>query len=541
MDELPSTVEAYHRRSKHFPQKYAAGPAFLDWECQPNPFRRYAGAREVPLPLRYDAPAPPFHELGNAPAEALNMESLGLFLELALGLSAWKEVPGARWAVRNNPSSGNLHPTEGWLVLPSLAGIGEAAALYHYAPFEHALEERCVYETAPGAPEGGFLLALSSIPWREAWKYGERAFRYCQHDAGHALASAAYAAACLGWRVEALAGVDDDTLAALLGLGRPDAAHAREEEYADLIAFVRTDGSGKLAPEVPPFEQWRGQWSGSANRLSEDHEPWPAVTRAAALTHKPPAAAPEPQGSGTPRDTQSRSSGQSAAAVIRRRRSVQHMDAETSISLALFERLLAATLPDPRWPPWHAYPWPARIALFVFVHRVEGLAPGLYALLRAPGMLERLKAGCDPAFAWNGVPGMALPFYALREGDFRKLAAALSCHQGIAGRSAFSLGMVADFAVTLGEEGPWSYRRLFWEAGTIGQALYLEATAAGISGTGIGCYFDDEMHRLLGLSPDSMEWQSLYHFTVGGGFEDPRVSTSPPYAHLERIPSSSSR
>ena len=29
-------------------------------------------------------------------------------------------------------------------------------------------------------------MALTSITWREAWKYGERAFRYCNHDVGHA-------------------------------------------------------------------------------------------------------------------------------------------------------------------------------------------------------------------------------------------------------------------------------------------------------------------------------------------------------------------
>ena len=29
-------------------------------------------------------------------------------------------------------------------------------------------------------PDGVMLVALTSIHWREAWKYGERAFRYCQ-------------------------------------------------------------------------------------------------------------------------------------------------------------------------------------------------------------------------------------------------------------------------------------------------------------------------------------------------------------------------
>ncbi|WP_412178702.1 hypothetical protein, partial [Pseudomonas aeruginosa] len=38
------------------------------------------------------------------------------------------------------------------------------------------------------------------------------------------------------------------------------------------------------------------------------------------------------------------------------------------------------------------------------------------------------------------------------------------------------------------EEGPWCYPRLYWECGQVGQLLYLEAEAAGLSGTGIGCY-----------------------------------------------------
>jgi hypothetical protein len=66
----------------------------------------------------------------------------------------------------------------------------------------------------------------------------------------------------------------------------------------------------------------------------------------------------------------------------------------------------------------------------------------------------------------------------------------------------------------------------------IGQALYLEAEAAGVRATGIGCFFDEEMHRLLGL--ESGAWQSLYHFTVGGAVADHRITTLPPYRNLSR-------
>ena len=75
------------------------------------------------------------------------------------------------------------------------------------------------------------------------------------------------------------------------------------------------------------------------------------------------------------------------------------------------------------------------------------------------------------------------------------------------------------------------YPLLFWETGMIGQALYLAAESDGYRGTGIGCFFDDLVHDLLGLK--DQQWQSLYHFTVGKHIEDRRISTKPAYFHLQ--------
>ncbi len=68
--------------------------------------------------------------------------------------------------------------------------------------------------------------------------------------------------------------------------------------------------------------------------------------------------------------------------------------------------------------------------------------------------------------------------------------------------------------------------------GLIGQVLYLEAEAAGVRSTGMGCYFDDLMHQLLDMNLADDAWQSLYHFTVGGALEDERLTTLPAYDHL---------
>jgi hypothetical protein len=106
----------------------------------------------------------------------------------------------------------------------------------------------------------------------------------------------------------------------------------------------------------------------------------------------------------------------------------------------------------------------------------------------------------------------------------------VSCHQDIAGTSAFSLGMIAKFKEVI-TAAPYRYRHLFWEAGMIGQVLYLEAEAHGARGTGIGCFFDDAVHEIMGF--DDNRYQSLYHFTVGKPIEDTRLSTYAPYHHLQ--------
>ena len=102
----------------------------------------------------------------------------------------------------------------------------------------------------------------------------------------------------------------------------------------------------------------------------------------------------------------------------------------------------------------------------------------------------------------------------------------VSCHQDIAGSGVFSLGMIVPFKTRITDQ-PFCYRHLFWETGMIGQILYLEAEAAGLRATGIGCFFDDPVHDVFGLS--GQRFQSLYHFTVGGPVEDSRLTTLPPY------------
>ena len=537
----------YHEQTKHHLHRYARSLGYMDWESQPDPFRTYAGAPRIELPLAADQLQTRFSELytpGRVEPPPVTLETLATLFELALGLSAWKEFQGERWALRCNPSSGNLHPTEGYLILP-VAAPGVEAGIYHYVSRDHCFEQRCRFEPDAGprlgawAAGGAFLVGLSSIHWREAWKYGERAFRYCQHDAGHALATMRYAAAALGWSAALAGGAGDAQIAALLGLDRePDSAalEPADREHPDALMVVTRAAAATAARRFErEAEQMievarAGLWRGQANQLSPAHVDWQVIDEVAAATWKE--ATEAAVGSEETAAASIAAPGDAlAATLIRQRRSAVALDGVTSIAAEEFYAMLDRLLPRPGVPPWDALPWLPKIHPAIFVLRVRGLSPGLYLLERSEAVHDRLRSALRPGFSWSSPLGCPahLRLFQLAEGDCLQAAQVVSCHQEIAADGAFSLGMIADFRSAL-EAGPCWYRRLFWESGVLGQVLYLEAEAAGVRGTGIGCYFDDTFHQILGLEDD--RFQDLYHFTLGGPLEDRRLTTLPPYAHL---------
>ena len=543
MKNTTETVLAYHQRTKHHLQRYAAGPGELDWKNQPDPFRSFTGSPQRELPLLVDENSPRYVDLYHPEliaSQALTLPNVAAMLELSFGISAWKKYDSTRWALRCNPSSGNLHPTEAYVVIEGCSGIDDG--VHHYVSRDHVLEQRCHFDQSSHdnkriLPPDSFLVGLSSIHWREAWKYGERAFRYCQHDVGHAIAAVRYAAATLGWQAHLLSNWGDEHIRAVLGLDRDADFGEAEREHPDAMLLVTVRRAGQLNaafyPDALVNAAQRGLWRGQANVLARHHlYAWPVIDEAAHACEKPetqttswqPPTLPEPAENACQR---------TAVEIIKRRRSAQAFDGDTSIPASTFYRMLDMTLPRTAVPPWDAIAWAPRLHLLLFVHRVEGLAPGLYLFLRNHSIDALLRSALPPEFEWiraEECPAHLLLFR-LVTADAQNAARTLSCRQDIASDGAFSLGMLAEFDTGLAQ-GPWVYRHLFWEAGILGQVLYLEAEAAGVRGTGIGCYFDDGVHDLLGLKGHGL--QSMYHFTVGGALPDTRLQTLPGYAHLER-------
>jgi SagB-type dehydrogenase family enzyme len=502
----------YHETTKHSFGRFARSRGYLDWATQPDPFRRYPGARLIPFPHQEA------HEcnrgVDRGAAAPLHRDSIAWFLRFSMGLSAWKAYRDTRWALRVNPSSGNLHPTEAYLI--------HDGGIFHYAPREHAVEERAVlpYERWEAFLHGrqGFLVALTSIQWREAWKYGERAFRYCQHDVGHAIAALRVSASLFGWTLRLLPEWSDEQLATLLGVDRNEDRGAAEPEHPECLALVAPSVSWTTGdPASLVAEARSATWHGCANVLSRGHDEWAVIDHVTQAT-KYSGQLPTSNSQGPTSNVQTLYPRE----LILQRRSALAFDARATLPRERFLAMLARLQPSA--PPFDAIDWPPHVHLALFVHRVGGLVPGVYAYVRDASVIDEWRSVMRPEFLWEHVGDH---LFLLLPTDVTWAANRVSCDQEIAGDGFFSLGMIARLASALGDRGEWFYRRLFWECGMIGQVLYLEAEAAGARGTGIGCFYDDAVHELLRLA--GHEWQSLYHFSMGMPLDDPRLTTERGY------------
>jgi SagB-type dehydrogenase family enzyme len=475
----------YHQFTKHSPETLRRTQHVLDWENMPDPFRQYEGAPLLDLPA--DPPSP-----GSAPAPD-GAAFLSQLLFYSAAISASKLVPstGYRYALRVNPSSGNLHPTEFHFLTHGLKPWPDG--LYHYRPSSHMAEQRAIGETA-----SPLVFVLTSIAWREAWKYRNRAYRYCLHDIGHAWQALALAAEAMGCESFATGHFPDDEVAR--------ACHLNEDEWPMLLVGIRTKPAGENACSTTKLaEQSFGLPGvvplGKANQLSRETTPYPRIDEIHNVTKLASgaefsAAEPARKGSGEIKLPAPATSTRDFGETVRLRRSALNFYGGTkSITLAQLSAILAATS-APRAADFAAASF---IQLYLYVHRVEGLAPGVYRFWPETAELEEIKLG-----------------------DQQVIAAGLSLGQELAGNACVAFSMIGDLDRATRAHGDRGYRYGHFEAGAVGHRLYLAAEALGLGGTGIGAFFDDEVHRYLGLT--AAQGQVVYHFAIGYPVPDPRVN-----------------
>jgi len=488
------TWSEYHELTKH--RVESRWPHVLDWANMPDPFRHYEGVPVLDLPSDPPVLETPalevLHHVSGSTSAHDGPTFLSTLLFHSAAISASKRVPstGYRYALRVNPSSGNLHPTELHFITRGLKGWPDG--LYHYRPSAHVAEQRALGNVGLNWVAGcaPIVFVLTSIAWREAWKYHDRAYRYCLLDIGHAWQALALAARAAGCDSIAFGHFPDDSVASLCRL--------HEDEWPMLIVEL----SGGSIPMREPDAHRTVWYGGHANQLSPERTPYPRIEAihsstklADGTTRCMYTADPAPVGSGDIKlPTAARSSLPFGEIVRKRRSALDFVGGMQSMSPAQLSAILAVTAV----PLFADFSGSRFIQLYLYVHRVDGLEPGAYRFWSERAELERIKSG-----------------------DQRVAAAGLSLGQDLAGNACVAFSMIGDLDRAARAHGERAYRYLHFEAGAIGQRLYLAAEALGLGATGIGAFYDEEVHSYLNLRPE--QGQVLYHFAIGYSVPDPRL------------------
>jgi SagB-type dehydrogenase family enzyme len=295
-----------------------------------------------------------------------------------------------------------------------------------------------------------FLAVISSIYARSAWKYRERAYRYCLLDSGHGVTNALGYLRSVGLEAVALSLFKDDELNSLLSLDG-------EEEFA-LVALV-----GGSSPHFTREELYLPPAFPKGSRVVKRPIYYPLIVEAhrqGALTSCNLSRS-YPSSASSPLKAPSLGFG---LTLVRRRSRREFTGGE--LPAGLFNLILRASFSC--IPSDWGFPL---TEVYVQVRAVESVEDGIYRLRE--GYLEPVALG-----------------------DFSRELSYLCLSQGFVARANFNVIFTLDF-----ERFPdcRSYRGALLEAGALGESLYLACESLSLGACGVGAFYDLELRDFLSL------------------------------------------
>jgi len=493
----------YHEATKHSYLSIRANPHFLDWANQPLPFKIYPTLERLRLPgeVRPSGIAALSAIAKSIPAETVAVPDLGpvaQLLYLSAGITRQRKYPGGEIYFRAAACTGALYEVELYLVCGDLANL--EAGLYHFAPAEFGLRRlrvadyRAVLVEAtadePAIAHAPVVIACTCIYWRNAWKYQARTYRHFGWDNGTVLANLLAVATALRLPAKVVCGFQDAEVNRLL-----DVDPQREVVFS-LVALGHVSALplqppseiSSLGPEtVPPsrrevdYPLMREIHAASSLHTTDEVHRWRGGTP---LTRFPP---PTGQVAHLQRLSNAEMPHDPIEQVILRRGSTRKF-ARAPISLAQLSTMLdratrgvPADFLDP--------PGTQLNDLYLIVHAVEGLDPGVYVFHRERRLLE-----------------------GLRRGNFRSEAGHLGLDQELAADAAVDIFFLAELRPILQRFGNRGYRAVQLEAGILGGKLYLAAYAQHLGATGL-TFYDDEVTRFF--SPHAEGKSAIFLVAIG--------------------------
>ncbi|MDE3137546.1 MAG: SagB/ThcOx family dehydrogenase [Acidobacteriota bacterium] len=532
----------YHDSTSHSYWSVRSGGRELDWPNYPRPFKIYPQLDPIPLPREFPPTnLPALHPAITNAATSVQREpgilsgakdpeatstahpsrptlsELASLLYHAAGVTRRRAWPGGEIYFRAAACTGALYEIELYLVTGDLDAL--PAGIYHFSPADFALRRlregdwRGVVAAAtaaePAISHAPVSIIATGIYWRNAWKYGARAYRHFGWDNGTihanllAMAAAHHVPACL------VLGFEDEPINRLLGLD------TEKEVALSILALGSGDPPVPAAPvEIPPlhletvryspeevdFPEMRAMHSSTFLTSQTEVTVW----RVASMPETPPVAQPLLAAAGKitiplPMPPQAQIDSQDAGhrsrvmghedsleTVITRRGSSRRFTQQPITLAQLSAALEFATRPI---PADFLAPGERLNDLYIIANAVEGIDPGSYFFSRDPFGLELLKSGM-----------------------FREEARYLGLEQALAGDAAAAIFFLADLDAILGRYGNRGYRAAQLEAGILGGRLYLASYAQHLGATGLTFYDDDV---IAFFSPHAAAKAAIFLVAIG--------------------------
>ncbi len=492
----------YHEETKHSELTVRMSAHYLDWEDKPSAFKVYRNLHSIPLTRDFPSPREASLKVikGVPPKTIAKRIDLGILAEIlffSAGLTRKITMGTGPYYMRAAPATGALYPIELYVICGGIPGLN--AGVYHFNPLDFALVRLREGDYRPelGAAfdeerlTSPVTLALTSLAWRNAWKYGARSYRHWFWDSGVIAANLLATSSSEGLATKLAIGFVDSEVDWLLGL----------EKSKEATVALASIGVG-LAEKAQQTRKAMSQLALEIEPLCKEEVEYPAIWKAnEASTLRDLAQVREwRQGFKSPRSgnhtnrptfplrplNEENLSIPSLEEVILRRGSTRRF-ARQYISFEHLSAIIDASAAD---IPLDFLPIKETlIDFYLIVNQVQGVSSGSYFFNRTTTSLEQLKAG-----------------------QFRNMSGYLCLEQPLFGDASVVFYLMSGLQHVSGSLGNRGYRAAQFEAGITAGKIYLSSYSLGVGASG-STFYDDAVTEFF--SPHAKEKSTMIAVGIG--------------------------
>ena len=489
----------YHNATKHSEISIRASGHYLDWDNKPSPFKTYNNLPSIPLPRNFPQPCKSalksIESYSPIPLEkAVDLDTLAELLFFSAGLTRRMKLAGEEYYMRAASATGALYPIELYVISRAVSDL--LPGVYHFNPIEFSLVRlregdfgpELISATGGETASARAVIAMTSLAWRNSWKYQERSYRHWFWDSGVVAANLLATCFVAGLPARLLIGFVDSEIDQLLGLKQG------KEATVALAAIGRThnEPENPTPKEIPMLDP-------EMEPLSKDEFDYPIIwetnkaseLQAPSSVHKwrdgfHPSETNHPENSPAFPLQTSKEDTPSLAKVILQRGSTRKF-AQLPISFEALSTIVDVSSGKILLDFLHDDE--SLVDFYLIANEVRGLEPGSYFFNREKRTLDQLK-----------------------DGQMRYFSGYLSLEQGLFSDASVVFFLMTDLNRILGDLGNRGYRAAQFEAGVRAGKIYLSSYAMGIGASGT-TFYDDAVTEFF--SPHAKNMSTMIAVGVG--------------------------